>query len=140
MSKHPRWFTVTAALALLWNLAGLLAVGVNLGLSPADVAALPPPQQAALAVQPRWLPAASTLAVLGGTAGCVALLLRRRWALPLFAASLVGVLLQDLGLFAIAGAHRLLGAVPVVMQTLVLLVALGLVVLSRRAARRGWLA
>lgn len=140
MPKPPLWFTVVAALALLWNLAGLAAVVADLQLSAAEIAALPAAQQQMYAARPAWSVAASVVAVLGGTLGSLGLLLRRRWALVALYASLAGIVVQDIGIFVVAGAVQALGAGPVVMQTVVLLVAAGLVVLGRRAAAKGWLA
>ena len=45
MNTPPKWFTVVAVVALLWNLLGCFAIAADLMLSPADVlllfAALP---------------------------------------------------------------------------------------------------
>lgn len=139
MTKPPLWFTALAALALLWNLAGLFAVIADLQLSAAEIAALPAQQQALYAARPGWSVAASLVAVVGGTLGCVGLLLRRRWAVWVLAASLAGVVLQDLGIFLVAGAAALSDPVPLALQGVVLIVALGLLWLARRAAARSWL-
>lgn len=139
MDKPPRWFTVVAVVALLWNLAGLMAIAADLSLSPADVAALPKEQQAMHAARPGWSVVGSAVAVGAGTLGCIALLLRRRWALALFVASLVGIVAQDIGLFVVAGAVQPPGPVPMVMQGLVFVIAVALAVLARRGTARGWL-
>lgn len=139
MTTPPRWFVPLVAVALLWNLVGLFAVFSDMRLAPAAIAALPPDQQAIHAARPLWSIVASVVAVVAGTIGCIGLLMHRRWAVAALAASLAGVVLQDVGLFVIAGAARL-GPVPVVMQAVVLLVAVGLLVLARRAAGRSWLA
>lgn len=140
MSKPPLWFTVLAALALLWNVVGLAAVFADFQLSAADIAALPAEQQAAYAARPTWSIVASVVAVVCGTLGCVALLLRKRWASALFSLSLVGVIVQDTGLFLVAGAANLRDPVPLVLQGVVLVIAVGLVLLARRATVKSWLA
>jgi hypothetical protein len=137
--KPPLWFTLLAGLALLWNLAGLLAVVADLRLSAADIAALPAEQQAMYAARPLWSVVASVVAVAAGTLGCLALLLRRRWSLALLYLSLAGVLLQDIGIFLVAGAARTGNPVPLVLQSLVLVIAIGLIALARRATARSWL-
>lgn len=139
LNKAPRWFVVMAALALLWNLAGLLAVLANLGLSAEQIAALPADQQALHASRPAWSIAGSVVAVVAGTAGCVWLLVRRRWALWAFGLSLAGLVLQDIGLFAIAAKVQAPGAAVVAMQAAVFLIAVALLLVARRAAQRGWL-
>ena len=139
MSKPPLWFTLLAGLAILWNLAGLLAVVADLRLSAADIAALPAEQQAMYAARPLWSVAASVVGVVAGTLGCFALLLHKRWSLALFYLSLVGVLLQDIGIFLVAGAARPGNPVAIVLQSLVLAIAIGLIALARRATARSWL-
>ena len=139
MKKPPPWFTVLAVLALLWNLTGLFAVVADLRLSAADVAALPLDQQALYRARPGWSVVATVVAVAGGTLGCIGLLLRRRWALPALAASLVGVIVQDIGLFVVAGAASVAGLVPVVLQSLVFAIAVGLLLMARRGIARSWL-
>lgn len=139
MNKPPTWFYVVSAVALLWNLAGLMAIAGDLSLSPADIAKLTPEQQALYAARPGWSVIGSVLAVGAGTLGCVLLLLRRRWATIVFALSLVGIVLQDIGIFGIAGAGRNGDMVPVVLQGLVLVIGIALWLLARRAERNAWL-
>jgi hypothetical protein len=139
MNKPPLWFIVVVAVALLWNVLGLLAVLADLRLSAADIAALPAQQQALYKARPLWSVGGSILAVVGGTLGCLALLLRKRAALILLYASLLGVVLQDFGLFVVAGAGRVANPVPFILQGLVFVISVGLIFLGRHAARRAWL-
>lgn len=139
MNGVPRWFTIVAAVALLWNLLGCFAIASDLILTPQDVAAMPAPQRALYEARPGWSVAGSVLAVVAGALGSLGLLLRRKWAHLLLIASLVGVLVQDAGLFGMTRAIAEGGAPVVIMQGLVLLIAVLLVVLSRKAMVRGWL-
>ena len=135
----PTWFKVVAALALLWNLLGCVAFFMDLRLSPEDLAALPEAQQALYAARPAWAVAATAIAVFGGALGSVGLLLRRKWAFPVLVLSLLGIIVQDFGLFVLADGASLAGPVAVVLQAVVLVVGIGLVLLSRRGIARGWL-
>ena len=139
MKRQPLWFRVAIAVALLWNVLGLLAVLADLRLSASDIAALPAQQQALYKARPLWSVGASIVAVVGGTLGCLALLLRKRFSVVLLHASLVGVVLQDVGIFVVAGAAKAANPVPFVLQGIVLVVSIGLVFLARRAASRAWL-
>lgn len=139
MNTSPRWFKVLAVVALLWNLLGLLAFCADLLLTPQDIAMLPPDQQVLHAARPAWTLAATAAAVLGGVLGCIGLLLHRRWALTLLVISLLGIVVQDIGLFVLMDAARLAGPVVVAMQGLVLVVGIALVWLARRGIARGWL-
>jgi glucose dehydrogenase len=54
-------------------------------------------------------------------------------------ASLVGVVIQDIGLFILTDAVKLGGPVVLVLQGLVLLISIGLVLLARKASAQGWI-
>ena len=140
MHTPPKWFTVIAVVALLWNLLGCIAIAADLMLSPADVAKLSAAQQQLYAARAGWAVAASVTAVLGGAIGCIGLLLRKKWAFPVLILSLIGILVQDFGLFVVVDGATLAGPVAVVMQAIVLAIGIGLVVLSRKGITRGWLA
>jgi hypothetical protein len=129
-NRPPVWFTVVAAVALAWNVLGLLAILADLRLSAADIAALTAQQQALYNARPLWSVGASIVAVLGGTLGCLALLLRRRATLVLLHVSLIGVVLQDIGIFIVAGGGKVANAVPVFLQGLILAIAVGLIFCS----------
>lgn len=139
MNASPTWFKAVSVLALLWNLLGCLAFAADLRLTPDDLAKLPEAQQALYAARPAWALAATAAAVLGGALGCLGLLFGKRWAQALLWLSLLGIVAQDIGLFVLADGARLAGPFAVAMQSLVLLVGIGLVALARRAAARGWL-
>lgn len=139
MNTSPTWFKAVSVLALLWNLLGCLAFAADLRLTPDDLAKLPEAQQALYAARPAWTLAATAAAVLGGALGCLGLLFGKRWAQAVLWLSLLGIVVQDIGLFVLIDGARLAGPVAVVMQSIVLLVGIGLVVLARRATARGWL-
>ncbi len=139
MNKPPVWFYVVAVIALLWNLLGCFAFIGDLRLTAADIAQMPAEHQALYAACPAWAVAGTALGVIGGALGCIALLLRKKWALPLFVISLIGIIVQDIGLFVLADAIKLAGPLVAVLQGVVLIVAIGLVVLSWKGIQRGWL-
>lgn len=138
MNKPPKWFTVVALIALLWNLLGCVAFIFDLLLTPEDVAKLPAAQQVLYNARPLWAVASTALAVFGGVLGCIGLLVRKKWAFPIFIASLAGILVQDFGLFILVDGASLAGPVAVVMQSVVLVIAVALILLSRKAIARGW--
>lgn len=140
MNASPTWFKAISVLALLWNLLGCLTFAADLQLTAEDLAKLPEAQQALYAARPAWALAATATAVLGGALGCLGLLFGKRKAQTLLWLSLLGIVAQDIGLFLLIDGARLADPTAVVMQSLVLLVGIGLVVLARRAAAKGWLA
>lgn len=140
MTSAPRWFVPVVVVLLLWNLIGCAAYLSDISLGPEDVARMSPAEQALYASRPVWASSATAIAVWGGAAGCVALLLRRRTAVWLLIASLVGVIGQDVSLFGLSGAGPTVGPSVFALQGLVLLVSIGLVGLAARASKMGWLA
>jgi hypothetical protein len=140
MNTPPKWLKPVAVLALLWNVLGLAAFGMDLSMSASDIASLPAAQQELYASRPIWAVVATGFAVIAGAVGSAGLLLRRRWAFPVLVASLLGILVQDLNLFVLTDGARLGGPAVVAMQGVVLVVGIALVLLSRKGVRAGWLA
>lgn len=136
-SRPPTWFWLVAALALGWNLLGVvayLAEAYGLGRE------MQQPEAASLDVaRPAWATAAYAVAVFSGALGCVGLLLRRRWARALLMVSLAALLIQQGWAFLVSDALALLGPGAAVFPALVVLVSIGLVWLAALAVERGWL-
>ena len=135
----PKWYLPVTIAALLWNLLGCGAYLSDVMLTADDIAKMSADQQALYASRPLWAVAATAIAVWGGALGCVGLIARKRWALPLLVASLIGVIVQDIGLFVLSDVIRIGGPVVLAMQGLVLAVAIALVWLARTAIARGWI-
>jgi hypothetical protein len=140
MEQAPKWFLPVAIAALLWNLLGCAAYLSDVMLTPEDVAKMSAVQQALYAARPAWSVAATAIAVWAGAAGCLGLIVRKRWAIPLLIASLVAVIVQDAWLFVLSEPAAPPAPVALLLQGLVLLIAIGLVLLARKAAARGWIA
>lgn len=140
MNKIPMWFIVVAVVALFWNLIGAAAVIMNFMLTPEVIAALPPAQQQMYADTPVWSSYASLLAVITGSLGCVGLLMKKAWAVPMFVLSIVGLIVQDIAIFIIVDAIAVLGNTVLFMQGGVAIIAIGLLFLARMAKQRDWIA
>lgn len=139
MTAIPKWYRPVTVLALLWNLMGCAAYLADVMVTPEAIAAMPAAQQALYNSRPAWAVAATATAVWGGALGCLGLLMRKSWAVALLAASLAGVVVQDLAIFVLSGAGAQGGAAVYVLQGLVLAVAVALFQLARRASAAGWL-
>jgi hypothetical protein len=139
MVAVPGWFKQVGWAALLWNLLGCLALFADLRLAPVDIARLPEAQQALHAARPGWAVIATAVAVAAGALGSLGLLLRRRWALPLLLASLLGIVVQDVAMFVLVGGARLAGPVAVALQAMVLVIGVALAWLAWWGSRSGWL-
>ena len=137
MSTTPKWLTPVAILALLWNLLGASAYLMDVTMSPEAVAKLGEAERAMYASRPAWFVVAYASAVWFGVAGSVGLLLRKRWATPLFLLSLLGLIAQDLALFSRPEVRADLTVI--LLQGLVLVIAVSLLLLARKAEREGWI-
>lgn len=139
MNPLAKWFYPVLVLALLWNVLGLFVFWTDLTMSPAQIAALSPAMQEVYQTRPLWSVLATAAAVLGGSLGCLLLLLRQRLATPLLWLSLLGIIVQDLSFALDPAARALVDQSALIVQSLVLLIALALLWLAKVAATRGWL-
>jgi uncharacterized protein with PQ loop repeat len=139
ISKPTRWFWILGIAALIWNLFGVMAYIMQVTLSDEALAQLPADQRMLYETIPAWATAAFATAVFAGVLGCIALLLRKTWATPLFVLSLVGVLVQMFHAFFLTDSMAVNGPGSAAMPLLVIIIAAGLVWYSRLATARGWL-
>lgn len=100
LSRPLGWFWLLAIVLLGWNVIGLVALLFDPVVGLGDVSKLAPEQQAIYAARPAIAFYGFVLATVAGTAGAIALLLRRNFALWLFVASAIGLVLQNAWLFA----------------------------------------
>lgn len=138
MSPVPKWFKPVAWIALLWNLLGTAAFVTDLMLTPEAIARLTAAQQALHAARPAWSVAATGLAVIAGAIGCIGLIIRKWWALPLLALSLIGLLLQDVSMYDMSAAAPI-DNTALILQALVLVIAIALLWLARKALNSKWI-
>src|SRR5690606_2108284 len=92
--KPPTWFWVVSIIALLWNLMGVFNY-LNQALNKqAILESLDEAQRAVFEGIPAWATAAFAIAVFSGALGSIGLLVRKKWARPLFILSLVTAVAQ----------------------------------------------
>lgn len=139
MTQAPKWFLPVAIIALLWNLMGCAAYLSDAMMSAEDVAKLGAAEQAMYAARPMWGVAATAIAVWAGALGCLGLILRKGWAVPVLTLSLLGVIVQDIWLFGMAPKSDLINGAVYGMQGMVLVIAIALVWLARKAKASGWI-
>ena len=136
----PLWFRITAFVLLLWGFAGCYACFQQFRLGADAMGAASDYDRALYGSLPVWYNAIYAVAVGTGLLGALALLTRSVLAVPLYAISLVAVVVQFGWLFAMTDIIAVRGAGPVVPFPLFIL-ALGVLSLwlSRHARRRGWI-
>jgi len=135
----PKWFTIAAALALVWNLIGVLAFIGQIMMSPEVLAELSQAEQDIYLSTPLWATTAFACAVVGGLLGSFALLMKKPLAQPLLILSLLAVIIQMFHSFVISNALEVFGPDRVIMPVMVIIIAITLVYLSKKAKTNGWL-
>ncbi|MCB0373963.1 MAG: hypothetical protein KDD31_13205 [Muricauda sp.] len=137
--KPPTWFWVVSTIALLWNLMGVFnylnqAFNQEIILESLDQA-----QREVFEGTPAWATAAFALAVFTGALGSIGLLLRKKWARPLFMISFVTALAQFVHWLFISNAVEAFGPSTYAMPIIVLVIGLYLISFSKKGIQKGWL-
>lgn len=133
-NKPPIWFWIISVVALIWNSLGVMAYLGRAFATEEMIASLPLEQQAEFLTEyPAWYTAAFAIAVFAGAFGCLALLIRKKWALSLFFLSALGAIIQHVYLFMNIDIPSL------IMPILVIIVCLFLIWFAKNAISKGWI-
>jgi len=137
-TKVPMSFWIVAGVATAWNLIGLMIYYQQVTVTPEVLAQNFTPEQVAFITQtPAWATSAYAIAVNAGLLGSILLLLRKAWAIPLYAISLVAILVQNLHGFVLADGLAVWGSGGLVLPAIVLAIAVFLLIYSRNARAGG---
>lgn len=138
--KAPLWFWVAVVLLLLWEAAGIFAFYAHVSIDAAALAAMPPYDRQLYLALPAWYNWVFAFAVWPALLGSLAMLLRSRFARPLFIVSLIGVIIQFGWLFGGTDLIAVKGALATVpFPFVIFLLAVVQVWLAGIAIKRGWL-
>ena len=138
-ATRPRAYWWIAVLALAWNLIGLAMFFAQAMIDGEQLLKLPQAQQDVHLATPGWVNLAFAFAVIAGVLGALCLLLRRRLAVPMFAISLLALLVQVVGGYLVTPAWAAYGAAGLALPGLLLVVALLLWRYARGCRAGGWL-
>lgn len=151
INKPPVWYWLVAVIAVFWNLLGvfvftfmvLMVTGTVDIASDEAMAGLTESQRSqkmatneVILSTPMWSNVAFAIAVGFGLAGSIALLMRRKVALPIFVFSLFGVLVQNSYNYLLSDAIEKIG---VGLSPLVIAVAIALVPFALFCSKKRWL-
>lgn len=136
--QTPAWFWAAAGLGVLWNAFGTVQFVDAVTATETSLIAMgmTSAQAAAMSSYPLWMTFGFAVGTLGGLAGSLLLLARRRLAVPVFAASFAGYVVLYIGDIT-EGVFAALGAGQVAILSSVVLIAAALLWLARHATRRG---
>lgn len=136
--KPTTLFWIITVIALIWNIMGVLAYLGQAYMTEEVLNAMSESEQLYHKNVVPWATAAYAAAVFGGALGCLALLLRKKWATFLFVISFIAVLVQATYNFFI---QEFLEVEPkqMVWSLVIIVVAIFLVWFSKDANKKGWL-
>jgi hypothetical protein len=135
-ARTPVHLWIVGVLALLWNAMGAfdyLATQLKLDFYMSQFSE---EQLAYFYGFPAWAVAGWAFGVWGALAGAVGLLLRRRWAVWAFAASLAGLAVSSIYTLVLSNGAEVMGSEGAVFSAIIWAVAIFLLVYSRAMASR----
>jgi hypothetical protein len=128
---------VVGVLALLWNSVGAFDYVMTETRNPSYMSSFTGEQLAYFYGLPKWIIATWALGVWGGVLGSVLLLLRRRLAVTVFGVSLAGTAITFLYNYVLTDGLRIMGGAPALaFSAVIILIAIALLLYSRRLAAR----
>ncbi|MFD2550901.1 hypothetical protein ACFSQP_03635 [Bizionia sediminis] len=140
LHKPTTSFWLVSIAALLWNIMGVIAYLMQAFSVKSEQLTTLPTEQPLLTETPAWVTAAFAIAVFGGTLGSLALLLRKKWARLVFLISLIGIISQMFYNFFISQEFANSNPSAIILPLLVLLIGVYLVIYSKLAIAKGWIA
>jgi len=132
-------FWIIGGAALVWNLIGIIFYVGQVTMTPEALAKMTEAQQEFFNMTPTWATAAFAIAVNAGALGSLFLLLRKTWAVPLLAISLLAIIVQDIDAFVMRDAFSILGVNALIIPSMVFVIGIALLLYSRAAKARRWL-
>jgi len=133
-------FWIIGGAALVWNLIGILFYVSEVTATPEAMAESYSQAQIDFLIgKPVWATAAFAIAVNAGAFGSLCLLLRKAWALPMFALSLAAVLVQNAHAFGLANGLEVWGTDGLILPPIVIVIAVALLLYSQSTKKRGWI-
>lgn len=138
-TSPPIIFWVISIIALLWFLMDVSAFFMRVFMTEGTLMAMPEDQRQHFQNTPLWVNVVFAFEAFGGTLGCIGLLLRKKWALPLFIISLVGVVSQTAYIYFFSDAISIMGMFAIVMPLVAIGIGIGLTIFSSVAISKNWL-
>ena len=138
-ASPPVWFWVISIVALLWYLMDTSAFFMRVLMTEEAIKAMPENQQHLYRDMPLWVNIVFACEAFGGTLGCIAILLKKKWALPLFTISILGTLAQTSNIWFLTDAISAMGAPAIVMPLVAIIIAVAMILFAKVAITKDWL-
>ena len=134
----PWHLWLVGVLALLWNGIGAFDYVMTETRNASYMSSFTPEQLAYFYGFPAWVVAAWALSVWGGVLGSVLILLRRRWAVPVFVVSLATMAATFVYNYVLTDGLAVMGeGAALAFSALIVAIGIALLLYARRLARIG---
>lgn len=133
----PRHLWVVGILGLLWSSMGAFDYLMTQTQNESYMTQFTPEQLEFFYGFPTWVVAFWALAVWGGVAGTILLLLRKRLAVHALMASFLAMVVTSIHNFGLSNGAEVMGGIGLVFSVLIFVFALGLWLYARAMAERG---
>jgi len=133
----PKHLWIVGIVALLWNLMGAYDYVMTETKNEAYMGKFTPEQLEFFYGFPAWVVVFWAIAVWGAVAGSVLLLMRRKFAAPVFIASFLSMVVTTIHNYGFAGAADITGAGGTIFSVIIFVIALALVFYARSMASKG---
>jgi len=138
-NKPNKRFWIIALVAIIWNGMGVMQYLAKAYNTDSFKAQYTKEQLSIISNEPTWVTLVFALAVFGGLLGSIALVFRKKIARVLFLISTLGVCAQMIYNLFIIKSVDIYGPAAVLMTAMILIIALFLLIYSRRVTSKGWL-
>ena len=135
--KAPMHLWIVGVLSLLWNAMGAYDYLMSKTQNAAYMAAFTPEQLEFFYGFPAWLTAFWALAVWGSLLGSVLLLMRNRYAFPVFAVGFVCMAVTAFHNFVLSNGLEIMGTGGAIFSAVIFVIAAALVWYSRDLVQKG---
>ena len=137
--KPNAFFWIIGVLALAWNAMGVYMYLMNVYLSEEAFAQMSEAEQTLYENIPAWVTGAFAIAVFAGFLGSIGLLLKKKWAAPLFALSLIALVIHQGYNQLAAKLYTVSGTGTIFFSLMLILIAVALYLYARSWSAKGWL-
>jgi hypothetical protein len=137
-SSTPKHLWLVGILSLLWNAMGALDYVMTELKVEAYMSQFTPEQLEYFYGFPTWVVAVWAIAVWGGVIGSLLLLLKKRFAVPVFLVSFIAMVITTLHNYVFSNGLEVVGeAFPLIFTAVIFVVALLLYLYARAMQKRG---
>jgi len=136
-SKPTISFWIISALALIWNLIGIMAFSMDIMISEEALSAMPEAERLLYESNPAWAIFFYGVAVFGGTLGSILLLMKNGAARRVFLVSFIAIIIQMGYSILFTSVLEVYGAAGTIMPATVILVGAFLIWYSNRCKSAG---